>query len=84
MDVDGSGSEGSEASHMEEEPENSDIGELDNFVLEQACRKKDYDKISDRQIEILEVALSHVQQHQKSLGIQLGSQWEGKKTLQGI
>ena len=48
MDVDGFGAEGSQDSHMEEEPESIDIGELEIFGLEQACRKKDYDKISYR------------------------------------
>ena len=68
-----------QASHMEEEAEGVDIGELDIFTLEQACRKKDFDKISERQIENLAMVLTRAQQHQKSLGIQLGSQWDGKK-----
>ena len=72
MDTDGSTAEGSHPSHMEEEPESIDMGELDIFGLEQACKKKEYDKITTRQIEILEVVLFWAQQ-QRSLGIQPGS-----------
>jgi len=69
--------ERSEAQHMEEEPESIDIGDLDIFVLEQACRKKEFDKIPERQLENLEVILSRAQQ-QRTLGIQPESQWDGK------
>lgn len=37
--------ESSGAQHMEEEPESIDIRDLDIFGLEQACKKKEYDKI---------------------------------------
>lgn len=57
-----------EAQHMEEEPESFDIGDLDILGLEQACKKKEYDKIPERQLENLEVILSRAQQ-QRSLGI---------------
>ena len=48
MDIDGSAAEGSHPSHMEEEPESIDMGELDIFGLEQACKKKEYEKITTR------------------------------------
>ena len=65
----------------EKEPEIIDMGELDIFDLEKACKKKEYDKITARQIDSLEVVLVRAQQHRRSLGIQLGSQWDGKKIL---
>lgn len=68
----------SEARHMEEEPKGIDIGDLDVLGLEQACKKKEYDKIPERQLENLEGNLSRAQQ-QRTLGIQPGSQWDGKK-----
>ena len=61
---------------MEEEPESIDLGGLDIFELEQACRRKEYDKIQEHQLNTLEVIISRAyQQHQ--LGIQPGSQWDG-------
>lgn len=63
--------ESSQQSHMEEEPESFDLGDLDILNLEQAC-KKEFDKIPDRQLENLEVVLSRVHQ-QRTLGIQPGS-----------
>ena len=42
---------------MEEEPESFDLGDLDIFSLEQACKKKEFDKTQDRQLENLEVVL---------------------------
>ena len=62
---------------MEEEPESFDIGYVDILGLEKACKKKEYEKIPERQLESLEAILSKAQQ-QRSLGIQLGSQWDGK------
>ena len=47
--------------HMEEEPKSFDIGDLDILGLEQACKKKEYDKIPERQLENLEVILSRAQ-----------------------
>jgi len=41
--------------HMEEEPESFNIGDLDILGLEQACKKKEYDKIREQQLENLEV-----------------------------
>jgi len=52
--------ENSQHSHMDEEPESFDLGDLDIFGLEQACRKKEFDKIPTRQLENLEVVLSRV------------------------
>jgi len=40
--------ERNEAQHMEEEPESIDIRDLDILGLEQACKKKEYDKILER------------------------------------
>jgi len=40
--------ERSEAQPMEEELESFDIGDLDILGLEQACKKKEYNKISER------------------------------------
>jgi len=69
--------ERSEAQHMEEEPESINIRYLDLLGLEQACKKKEYDKILERQLEILEVILFREPQ-QRSLCIHLGSKWDGK------
>ena len=74
----GSVPEESQSSHMEEEPESIDIGDLDILGLEQACKQEAYDKIPHRQIDNLEVILFSAHQ-QRSLGIQLGSHWDGKK-----
>jgi len=52
--------ESSQQSHMEEEPESFDLGDLDIFSLEQACKKKEFNKIPDKQLENLEVVLSRV------------------------
>jgi len=46
---------------MEEELERFDIGDLDILGLEQAFKKKEYDKIPERQVESLEVILSRAQ-----------------------
>jgi len=69
--------ESCQQSHMDEEPESFDLGDLDISSLEQACKKKEFDKIPDRQLENLEVVLSRVHQH-RTLGIQQGSSWDGK------
>lgn len=58
--------------HMEVEPESFNIGDLDILGLEQACKKKEYDKIPERRLENLEVILSRAQK-QRSLGIQTSS-----------
>lgn len=86
MDVDGlpdqllplalTSAESSQTQHMDEELESIDLRGLDFFELEQACKKKDYDKIQEHQLSTLEVIISRAyQQHQ--LGIQPGSQWDG-------
>jgi len=67
----------SKPKHMEEEPESIDIGDLDIFSLEQAFKRKEFDKIPDRQLKSLEVILSRGNQ-QRTLGFQPGSQWDGK------
>ena len=72
MIVDDSEAEQEIVQHMEEEPESFDIGDLDILGLEQACKKKEYDKIPERQLENLEVILSRAQK-QRSLGVQTGS-----------
>ena len=65
---------------MEEDFESIDLSELDLIRLEEACQQKEFDKISPRQIETLEVALAKVQQHKK-LGIQPGSRWDSLKVM---
>lgn len=52
--------ENRQQSHMEEEPERFDLEDLDIFNLEQAYKRKEFDKISNRQLENLEVVLSRV------------------------
>ena len=72
--------EGSQTSLMEEDSESLDLGELDLLGLEDACRRKEFDKINPRQIDTLEVVLSRAQQ-QKKLGIQLGRHWDSLKVI---
>ena len=79
MEVDIAATTTGQTSLMEEESEMVDIGDLDIFTLEQACKKREYYQISEKQIEKLTVALTRAQQHQKSLGIQQGGPWDGKK-----
>lgn len=67
----------SQQSLMEEEPESFDLGDIDIFSLEQACKRKELDTILDRQLENIEVVLSRVHQH-ITLGIQQGGKWDGK------
>lgn len=62
---------------MEEEPENIDIGELDILGLEQACKTNNFDKIPDRQVDNLVEVLMQAQKNH-SLGVQIGSSWDGK------
>ena len=57
---------------MEEEPESFDLCDIDIFTLEQACKRKEFDTIPDRQLENL-----RVHQH-NTLGIQQGGKWDGK------
>ena len=61
---------------MEEELESVDLTGLDIFELEQACRKKECDKIQEHQLSTLETILSRAYQ-QKQLGIQPGCHWDG-------
>ena len=65
---------------MEEDSEGLDLGDLDLIGLEDACKKKEFDKILPHQIESLEVLLSKGHQHKK-LGIQPGSHWDSLKVL---
>jgi len=62
---------------MKDEPESFNIGDLDILGLEQACKKNEHDKIPEQQLENLEVILSRAQK-QRSLGVQTGSQWDGR------
>lgn len=50
--------EKSRMQQMDEEPESIDLGGLNILELEQACRKKDYDKIPEHQLITLEVIIS--------------------------
>ena len=68
----------SQLKFMEEDLEGLDLGELNILGLEDACRRKDFDKINPHQIDKLEMALSKAQQ-QKKLGVQLGSDWDSLK-----
>lgn len=64
---------------MDKEPESFDLGGLDILELEAACKKKEFDKIPEHQLNTLEVILAReYQQHQ--LGIQPGSSWDGSLT----
>jgi len=65
---------------MDEKPESFDLGEIDIFSLEQACKRKEFDTILDRQLENLEVVLTRVHQH-NTLGIQQGGKWDGKHII---
>ena len=65
--------------HMEEELETIDLGDLDILALELACHRKAFDKIPLRQIESPKVAL-FIAQQRNSLGLQAGSLWDGKKS----
>jgi len=62
---------------MEEDSENIDIGELDLLGLEQACKSSKFGKITDTQVDNLVEVLSKAQK-KHSLGVQKGSQWDGK------
>lgn len=66
--------------HMEEEPESVDLEGLDILKLEAACRQKEYSNIHTREIERLEEVLTRAH-HNKYLGIQAGSPWDGRKIL---
>lgn len=62
---------------MEEDSETIDIGELDILGLEQACKTGNFYKIPEKQVDKLVEILNRA--HKKhSLGVQIGSQWDGK------
>jgi len=67
---------GSQVQQMDEEAESIDMEGLDIFQLEMACKKRDYDKITELQLSKLEVVISKAYQ-QRQLGIQPGSHWDG-------
>jgi len=62
---------------MEEDPENIYIGELDILGLGQACKSKNFDNIPDQQVDNLVEVLTRAQKNH-SLGVQIGSSWDGK------
>lgn len=62
---------------MDEDSEPIDIGELDILGLEQACKSGNFDKIPDKQVDNL-VEILNKAQKKYSLGVQTGSQWDGK------
>lgn len=68
--------ETSHVQNMEEEPESIDLNGLDIIELELCCKKKAYEKISESDIDKLEVVISRAF-HQHQLGIQPGSTWDG-------
>lgn len=69
--------------HMNEETESVNLEGLDILRLEIACRQKEFNKILLQEIEKLEGFLAKAQ-HNKSLGIQAGSPWDGKKILKDM
>jgi len=84
MDIDGTNpstekekEEDHEPQIMEEDTESIDIGELDILGLEQACKTGNFDKIPKRQVDNLVAVLNRAQK-KYSLGVQIGSQWDGK------
>lgn len=70
--------ESCQPSHMDEDPQSFNLGVLDLLGLEEACKRKEFDKINPSQIETLETVLFRAQQ-QRKLGIQPGSHWDGLK-----
>ena len=72
--------ENSQPSHMDEELESFDLGELDILWLEDACRRKEFEKIIPQQIGKLEVVLFRAHQLKK-LGVQPGSHWDGQRII---
>jgi len=62
---------------MDEDTEAIDIGELDILGLELACKTGNFDKIPDTQVDNLVAVLNNAQK-KYSLGVQIGSQWDGK------
>eukprot|EP00253_Pinus_taeda_P034473 PITA_34473 len=67
-------------SKMDEYPESISLEGLDILKLETAYKQKEYNTILPWEIERLEGVLSKAQ-HNKCLGIQAGSPWDGKKIL---
>ena len=65
---------------MEDDSESFDLGELDLIGLEDAWKRKEFDKIQPQQIDSLEEVLIKLHQHKK-LGIQPGSHWDSLKVL---
>lgn len=63
---------------MDGDPENVSLDGLDILKLETACKKKEYNSIPPWKIDRMEGVLIK-EQHNKSLGIQVGSPWDGKK-----
>lgn len=73
------------ANDMEEDREDVDLEEfdiskLDISKLEAACKQKEYNSIPPWQLDKIEGVLTRVQHH-KSLGIQGGSHWDGRKII---
>jgi len=62
---------------MDDDSESIDVGELDLLGLEQACKSGNFDKIPETQVDNLVEILKKAQK-KYSLGIQTGSQWDGK------
>jgi len=62
---------------MEEDLESLDIGDLDILGLEQACKTGNFEKIPEWQVDNLVEVLNKAQ-NKYSLGVQIGSPWDGK------
>jgi len=67
-------------SKMDEDPKSITLEGLDILKLEAACKQKEYNTIPPWEIESLEGVLNKAQ-HNKCLGIQVGSPLDGKMIL---
>lgn len=64
---------------MDEDPKNVSLEGLDILKLETTCKQKEYNSIPPWEIDRLEGVLTKGQ-HNKCLGIQAESPWDGKKS----
>ena len=74
----GENSNSGQLNPMEEDSDGIELGDLEIIGLEDACKRKDFDKIKPHQIDTLAEVLSKAQQQEK-LGVQLGSHWDSLK-----
>ena len=62
---------------MDEDQTLVDIGALDITGLEEACRTKNFEQIPEKEVDNLVEVLGRAQK-KYSLGVQMGSPWDGK------